>query len=153
MGTDAYGFNLTLEIGSAYQTDPPECFVILDDRTIFDGLVSNPTTIKYQTTLMLGVHSLKVVYSNKSKNDPTQAVLIKSIEFNNIQDKKFIWLGEYQPVYPEPWATQQRNQGLTLAPILSNTDYLGWAGTWNLKFTVPIFTWIHRTKNLGTIYH
>jgi hypothetical protein len=152
MSIETYNFNLTLEIGSIYQTDPPECSVILNDQVIFKELLAKSTTLNHQTMLTPDVHCLKIIYDNKSKNDSTQAVLIKSIEFNNIQDKKFIWAGKYTPIYPEPWATEQRDQGQSLAPILSNTDYLGWAGTWSLEFTIPIFTWIHKIKNFGTIY-
>lgn len=152
MGTNTYNFSLTLEIGSVYQKEPPECSIMLDDQTIFCGHILKSTTIDHQTMLTQSVHCLKIVYNNKSEHDRTQAIQIRSIDFNGVQDKKFIWLGQYQPTYPEPWATEQQQQSVALPPILTNTDYLGWAGTWTLEFTAPIFTWIHQVKNLGTIY-
>jgi hypothetical protein len=79
-------------------------------------------------------------------------VRITSLAFNGIASAKFIWHGRYCPEYPEPWATEQQAQGLVLESEISNTDYLGWNGEWSLDFTVPVFTWIHKTENLGWIY-
>jgi hypothetical protein len=95
---------------------------------------------------------LEIELFGKSDSDPQQAVQIKHLSFYGIEDSRFIWLGKYHPVYPEPWATQQKEQGLELPPVLTNTDYLGWNGTWRLQFDVPVFTWIHQVQNLGWIY-
>jgi hypothetical protein len=152
MGINSYRLDLILTVDACYQQDPPECQVLLGHQVIFDNIVTEVTTIQYQTTLPAVAHVLKIRYRNKSKQDPTQAITIKSINFNGVQDSKFIWAGEYTPVYPEPWATQQRDQGETLASNLTNTDRMGWEGEWELAFTVPVFTWIHRLKNFGVIY-
>lgn len=152
MSIDSYNLDLTLSVDSCYQQDPPYCQVLLDHQILFDDSITEITTIRYQTTLPANAHTLKIRYFNKSKQDHTQAIVIKSIDFNNIQDTKFIWAGEYTPVYPEPWATQQRDQGKELASTLINTDYMGWEGEWALTFSVPVFTWIHKLKNFGTIY-
>jgi hypothetical protein len=152
MGTDHYFFDLALTVDACYQTDPPKCQVLLGKQIIFDNTITEITTIRYQATLPAAAHVLKIRYHTKSDQDPTQAITIKSIDFNGVQDPKFIWCGEYTPVYPEPWATQQRDQDITLAPTLINTDYLGWEGEWVLTFSVPVFTWIHKIKNFGTIY-
>jgi hypothetical protein len=81
-----------------------------------------------------------------------EAVVVESVSFFGIEDPKFAWAGVYTPVYPEPWATEQRDQGVVLKPQLCPHTYLGWNGKWTLTFTVPVFTWIHRVQNLGWIY-
>lgn len=81
-----------------------------------------------------------------------EAVIIDQISFFGITDPKFAWAGVYEPQYPEPWASEQRSQGQVLEPQLCPHTYLGWPGKWTLTFTVPVFTWIHRTQNLGWIY-
>ena len=81
-----------------------------------------------------------------------EAVVIESVSFFGIEDPKFAWAGVYTPVYSEPWATEQRDQGVVLKPQLCPHTYLGWNGKWTLTFTVPVFTWIHRVQNLGWIY-
>jgi len=81
-----------------------------------------------------------------------EAVVIESVSFFGIEDPKFAWSGVYTPVYPEPWATEQQEQGVVLQPHLCPHTYLGWNGKWTLTFDVPVFTWIHRVQNLGWIY-
>jgi hypothetical protein len=81
-----------------------------------------------------------------------EAVVVEDVSFFGIQDPKFAWTGVYEPRYPEPWATQQQNQGVVLKQHLCPHTYLGWPGKWTLTFDVPIFTWIHRVQNLGWIY-
>lgn len=81
-----------------------------------------------------------------------EAVVIEEVSFFGIRDPQFAWAGIYKPEYPEPWATEQRNQGVVLKPQLSSHTYLGWPGKWTLTFDIPVFTWIHQTQNLGWIY-
>jgi hypothetical protein len=81
-----------------------------------------------------------------------EAVVIEAVSFFGIEDPKFAWAGVYTPVYPEPWATEQQEQGVVLKPQLCPHTYLSWPGKWTLTFTVPVFTWIHRVQNLGWIY-
>jgi len=81
-----------------------------------------------------------------------EAVVVEAVNFFGIDDPKFAWAGVYEPEYPEPWATEQRDQGVVLKPQLCPHTYLGWPGKWTLTFTVPVFTWIHRVQNLGWIY-
>ena len=81
-----------------------------------------------------------------------EAVVVESVSFFGITDPKFAWAGVYEPQYPEPWATQQRDQGVVLKQHLSPHTYLSWPGKWTLTFDVPVFTWIHRVQNLGWIY-
>lgn len=81
-----------------------------------------------------------------------KAIIIESVSFFGISDPKFAWAGVYEPQYPEPWATEQRKQGVVLKPQLCPHTYLGWNGKWTLTFSVPVFTWIHRMQDLGWIY-
>jgi hypothetical protein len=81
-----------------------------------------------------------------------EAVIVESVSFFGISDPKFAWAGVYTPVYPEPWATEQQDQGVVLKPQLCPHTYLGWPGKWILTFDVPVFTWVHRVQNLGWIY-
>ena len=105
-----------------------------------------------------GQQQLTVQFLNKTDRDTDldrgldKAVVIDGISFFGIHDKKFIWMGQYRPCYPEPWATQQRDLGRAPDPVLTNVDRLSWNGVWTLDFDLPIFTWIHRVQDLGWIY-
>jgi hypothetical protein len=118
-----------------------ENFLQLTQRKTFDFELSTH-----------GTKTLSIQHCNKSSSDKNTAVIIKNLSFFGIQDTRFIWQGQYRPEYPEPWASQQKNCGITLAPVLTPVDCLGWNGIWTLEFDVPIFTWIHRVQNLGWIY-
>lgn len=93
--------------------------------------------------------SLVVEHYNKDAADAVTAVEIVSVSFFGIQDPKFAWAGTYTPVYPEPWASEQ---SITLPATIAPQTYLGWNGSWQLDFSVPVFTWIHQVQNLGWLY-
>jgi hypothetical protein len=81
-----------------------------------------------------------------------EAVIIESVSFFGIEDPRFAWTGIYTPTYPEPWASEQQDQGVVLKPHLCPHTYLGWPGKWTLTFDMPVFTWVHKVQNLGWIY-
>lgn len=83
----------------------------------------------------------------KDLDNQTQ-IGLDQLAFFNISDKRFLWAGTYSPEYPEPWASQQIN----LPKSYQNFTVLGWNGTWTLEVTHPIFTWMHKKLDLGTIY-
>ena len=87
---------------------------------------------------------LKIMHFKKAQNDHNTAVIIKQISFFGISDPKFIWAGMYYPDYPEHYPTK-------ISPLPGH-GYLGWNGVYQLKFSVPVFTWIHQTLDMGWLY-
>jgi len=87
---------------------------------------------------------LKVEHFEKSDSDPVTAVIVKKISFFGISDPKFIWAGVYHPDYPEHYPNK-------ISP-LPGQGYLGWNVVYELQFTVPVFTWMHKVKDFGWIY-
>jgi hypothetical protein len=92
---------------------------------------------------------IEILFDNKPQSDHSMAVIVDQIEFFGIANSKFVWAGVYTPDYPEPWLSQQ---AIKPADKLLQHNYLGWNGCWRLDFDVPVFTWIHRTLNLGWLY-
>lgn len=136
MDTKLYTTRIKIELD---QVGTPDYEIKLDGNIVSTSVV---------TELVAGAHVLEIEHKNKHPHDATTALIINSIEFNNIASPKFIWRGIYTPNYPEPWASEQTN----LAMKITNTNYLGWNGVWRLEFTAPIFTWIHQVEDLGWIY-
>lgn len=99
--------------------------------------------------LKIGEHKFILNFFNKTNSNPDLAVKINSVVIEGIYTDRFKWQGKYRPDYPEPWASQQNKK---LDPVIDAATYLGWNGQWELSFTVPIFTWIHKIENLGWIY-
>jgi len=106
-------------------------------------------TIPISYTATEGNHRLQIEFYGKTDadtdivNNKDTAVIIEEIKFNGISSPKFAWAGIYRPTYP-PHVTGE--------PELKFVTYLGWNGIWSLDFTLPIYTWIHKTENLGWIY-
>jgi hypothetical protein len=87
---------------------------------------------------------LQVAHFDKSDCDPTTAVIVKEVGFFGITNPKFAWAGTYVPDYPEHYPTK-------ITPLPAQT-YLGWNGVYELNFSVPVFTWMHKILNLGWLY-
>lgn len=147
---------LQIKLTPVFHADPP---------LVRLGIDRNLTTLKLTESAEFNFEfvakkscNLTVEFLNKANEDtiPEQgldkAVIIEHVNFFGIQDPKFVWMGIYEPKYPEPWATEQRDNGVVLAQQLTNQTYLAWNGKWTLTFDVPVFTWIHNTQNLGWIY-
>lgn len=147
MDTKLYNTRITINLDAVGE---PDVIAYLDGVPFtFIRKISGPTSFMVNRDLTDGSHVLEIKHLHKQNDDPSTALIIKSITFNDITRDNFIWTGKYTPDYPEPWATEQ---GDTLARELTHTGYLGWNGTWRLDFTAPIFTWIHGVENLGWIY-
>jgi hypothetical protein len=151
-----YPVKLAVTLRPVWHQSPPRIRV---------GIGNNLTEIDLKETATINFDftsdsdcKLVVEFLNKQDSDtvPEQgldkAVVIENVSFFGISDPKFVWAGIYEPSYPEPWATEQRAQGVVLKQHLNSHNYLSWNGKWTLTFTVPVFTWIHQTQNLGWIY-
>lgn len=104
---------------------------ILDQDTWIDLIVSSSG-------------QLKIEHHGKDDNDPTTAIIVEEIKFNELSDPKFIYQGVYHPRYPKHLIGNDI--------VLPHKNYLSWNGVWILDFTLPIYTWIHKTLNFGWIY-
>lgn len=125
---------------------PPDVFVSVPGHVVRETLWR---TKRIELEFDSPVGWLKITFMNKPDNDPVMAVGIDSIEFFGISDPKFVLAGVYTPKYPEPWYSQQTEK----PPVqLPQQNYMGWNGSWRLDFSVPVFTWMHETLNLGWIY-
>jgi len=91
----------------------------------------------------VGLYRLSVEHRNKRDSDPDTALIVEQIKFNEITSEKFLWAGTYYPNYPHHMSGQSE---------LKSHNYLSWNGVWQLEFTLPIYTWIHKIEDLGWIY-
>jgi hypothetical protein len=91
-----------------------------------------------------GNAKLTIEHYGKAELDPTTALIIEEIKFNGISNPKFVYQGIYYPDYPKHLIGNDR--------VLPHKNYLSWNGVWQLEFTLPIYTWIHKTLDLGWIY-
>jgi hypothetical protein len=106
-------------------------------------VISGDTWVSFNTQGN-GLFILTVEHFGKRNLDPDTALIIKQIRFNEISDPKFVYQGTYYPNYPKHL--------LGSASVLHHQSYLSWNGAWQLEFTLPVYTWIHKTLDFGWIY-
>jgi hypothetical protein len=119
----------------------PKCRIILDDQ-------QQELTVEQESWVKLfyqghGSIRLSIEHFGKADSDPSTALIVEQIKFNEITSPKFVWAGLYSPNYPKHLSGDSE---------LKYHNYLSWNGVWTLDFTLPIYTWIHKIENLGWIY-
>jgi hypothetical protein len=120
----------------------PKCRISLQDQLI-------ELTVDHEQWISLssqgyGTVELSIEHYDKAELDPTTALIIDQIRFNEIISPKFVYQGVYYPAYPKHLVNNEK--------VISHQNYLSWNGIWSLEFTLPIYTWIHKTLDLGWIY-
>jgi hypothetical protein len=132
-----------------WQTKPEISYGINND-IINTIVISNTTTLRLSFPFAYGQHKVWINYNNKNYNecmldqDLDMSIEIKSVTIEGMTLDRFKWAGEYYPDYPTDYPDKQ--------PVIKSATYLGWNGRWELPFTTPIFTWIHKIENLGWLY-
>lgn len=151
-----YEVNLELVLRPIWHDDAPRVRVGCHD-IIQELVLDRIRTISFDFVGQ-GSQVLSIDFLNKISRDTRpdlgldKAVVIEKISFFGITDPRFVWEGRYRPIYPEPWASEQRALGQALPDVLGNQDRLSWNGHWWLDFDLPVFTWIHHVQDLGWIY-
>jgi len=136
-------YNTQVEI-SLEPVGYPEVCISVGDRVIFNGVCNSPCVRMFNVDQELGSFTISVAMLNKEDNDPDTAIIIKSIKFNGITDPKFLWQGVYYPEYPKHFFDRPKS--------LPGQTYISWNGVYQLTVTVPIFTWMHQTLDLGWVF-
>jgi hypothetical protein len=137
---------------------PPEIKITLANYVLFSGALKQDRVFNFEQDLLPGEHMLSIEFYGKTDldtdviNNRDTAVIVNSIVFNDIVSEKFVWQGQYRPEYPAAWFQQQVEMGKQPDTELQYHTYLGWNGIWSLRFSTPIFTWIHQVENLGWIH-
>jgi hypothetical protein len=155
MGTEKLKFKL--ELYATMWDKPPHAEVWLNDLIFFNkditGTEQNPSVIEFEHELEEGKeYSLRIDMSKKETSQTVidndggiikdQLLHIKNIEIDEIDIGALVYEGEYSPIYPEPWATQQRAKGVELPSNIKNVKTMGHNGQWRLNFVSPFYTWL-----------
>ena len=119
------------------------CITVTAGNIVYEQQLSSTTSFDFEFHTVDHA-SLTIEHHSKSDLDPNTAVIVRCIEFYGISDPRFIWAGTYYPTYPDHYTDQKSS--------LPGQDYLGWNGTYVLKFQVPVFSWMHQVQGLGWIY-
>ncbi len=155
MATEKLKFKI--ELFATMWDKPPTCEIMVDDKVYWNGEIKSndtkPDLIEFEVELEEGKEyklSLnrqgkingQTVVNEKGDILKDQLLHIKSIEIDEIEIGALVYEGIYQPEYPEPWATQQKEAGNELPSTLKNVTQMGHNGTWTLTFTSPFYMWL-----------
>jgi hypothetical protein len=138
-------FSLDLE-SRHYDDKIPELVISVDDVLLVHQYLDHNKTFKFDVMLDAGPHTLNIELVNKGRTDTKvdstgniiadKAIYVKSVALEGYALSDFLYQATYYPAGRESL----------------KSNYLGWNGVWKLNFETPIFTWIHKTQNLGWIY-
>ena len=138
----------------SYEDVHPKCRISFND-IVKDFVLDKSKQIAFNTAIDKDRDLTIELYAKENKDSMAGRDLrinIDSVSIMGIENKKFIHQGVYRPEYPEPWASQQRAQGVKLSKEIQYADSLGWNGKWRLTISNPPFSWIHRVLDHGCIY-
>ena len=137
-------FSITLNpVG--YDNAWPSFYLKIDDLLQDSGMLTAECTYNFDVALTDGPHSICVGFTNKTDADTKviedkivadKAIIVEKVVIEGYELDDFLYRAVYTPV--------DRSQ--------SRSNYLSWNGEWKLDITTPIFTWIHKTQQLGWIY-
>jgi hypothetical protein len=154
--TNTEKLKFKLELWSTHWDKIPVAEILINDtshyRAEITGTEDKPSVIEFEHTLEEGKeYSLKIVRSGKDKGQTVmedgkiikdQLLHINSIEIDEIDIGALVYEGVYTPAYPEPWATQQKTEGVDLPVSFKNVTMMGHNGVWELKFSSPFYMWL-----------
>jgi hypothetical protein len=117
----------------------PDVLVYIDDDLVHTGYTG--CTFMYNSSFT--EHMLKIVHTGKTNNTPDQFVKINSIIIDGVNIRDILWTDSFNiPEYPEPWATQQREQGIQLEERVLGQTELSHNCEWHLPFTSPFYEFV-----------
>ena len=145
-----------VQLYAQYWDKPPVAEIIIGDQSKLKqeitGTEHNPDILEVYHELTEGQEYKFVIHRTNKENTQTmvennqitkdQLLCIKSIEIDEIDLGGLIYEGLYHPEYPEPWASQQKELGHTLATPIKNVTTMGFNGRWELSFQSPFYMWL-----------
>lgn len=137
--------NFHLCLSANYKKSAP-CFCVLHNDSIIvnDKLVQDKTEVSFSLDLPIDKsldHNIKIKRTNFDGINE-QLLNLESITADGINLKKLCYNSKFYPEYPEPWATQQIENGQILPTYHKGWMEWGWNGTWILHFQTPFYTWM-----------
>ena len=130
---------------------------MIGDKSHFRGDITGtedkPDVVEFEHEFTEGEKSeLIIKRSGKTKGQTVinengdvlkdQLLHIKSIDIDEIDLGTLVYEGVYNPQYPEPWASQQRQAGVELPESFKNVASMGHDGKWTFKFESPFYMWL-----------
>jgi len=126
-----------------YEKHSPSLAFKIDNEEIVPTLSLGRNHFSFSRNLCFGSHCLQMTKQGSTINDPKQMIVLRALRIDGIDCQNLIWnSGEFCPIYPEPWATQQTNLGVKLENKIIGDTHFGHDGTWSLHFVSPFYQYL-----------
>lgn len=148
-----------LHLAADYWHLPPLVEIFVDQVKHYQGAITDATTsasvIRFSHDLKFG-NSHELVIQRFGKSDDQfrinsdgvaqdQLLLIQKLVIDGVNIRDIVWRSSFfEPNYPEPWATEQKDLGLELQQRVYGETVLGHNGKWTLSFTSPFYQFLIR---------
>jgi hypothetical protein len=152
--------NITIILEPRYVLNPPQADIYINDEKLAVCKFTKtniPVTFDFEIDL-LDKNTIAINRHSKTNRDTLisgektisdQTLHIKNIFIEKVPMESLLHLGVFYPDYPEPWATQQREQGTKLPESETYRSDLYHNGTWHFKFENPIHPWFFTNINVS----
>lgn len=140
-------------VRAEYFLNPPFMKLMIDDEVFFEDHIKKDMHLRFKKKCSFDdMHKIKILRSGKTTRDTkifpdgkfeSQMLTIEKIKIDNIDLRNLIHHRcVYTPIYPEPWATEQKNRGVELSGTLNGTMALGHNGQWEFDFRSPVYKFL-----------
>lgn len=144
---------IEIDVTPDYWDKAPSIRVLLNNIELFNDTISTSQTvsIKYDNNTIKDSNVLEIYRYGKTIEDTQidesgnilqdQVLHLNSISLNEIELGNIIYTVDFYPEYPEPWASEQKQQGIELVEKYSPCTSFFHNGVWRLEWTEPFHIW------------
>lgn len=145
--------NIDIKFSSEYWNNPPMIIVLIDNVEYACGIVEKDglhISINHMCDFDKW-HTLKIIRSGKTDQETrfinnqfeTQTLFIDTVTIDNTNIRDLIWSrSNFEPDYPEPWASEQIANGATLESNIVGETTLGHNGVWTFEWRSPFYMFL-----------
>lgn len=140
--------NFQIIFGCQYWDKPPEVKIIVDDIVQWQGTIVENRTVEFDCELDYNKNHFLIIHrsgkdSSQTVDGQDQMLWLETAIIDHINVRDLIYhTSEFYPEYPEPWASEQQEQGIELEyPVLGETIW-GHNGIWKYHFSTPFYKYV-----------
>lgn len=135
-----------LTFDSSCQSAPPTVEIVNDGRIIVPARrIETSTTVSFDLRLEPDHDHMLEIHRQGHDGATQQICNFQSFAVDELDISAIIDHGRYYPMYPEPWLSEQQQQGIDWPQYHRAWREWGWNGTWRLEYRAPFYTWLLQT--------
>jgi hypothetical protein len=148
MNSEHIKFEIT--VTPVFWDKPPGMSVIIDGIEKYNSLITEKTVVEFSHVLLFdSPHMLEIRRYGKDDSQTKQlddgswkdqVLELTQVKIDGVDIRNLIWAHSWnEPEYPEPWASNQREQGNELEERVYGETVFGHNGNWKFEFNSPFY--------------